>query len=348
MAQLLQKVVLISLAALLAACSTDNNDKRQINGDDNYLKAPPLQELKAPAGMIVPVQFADYNIPALSTKGPVGKELDIRPPSLPLALIAGSRVQTMAANKVGLLVDNRAKNQNLWPQLLKVMQDKGYSVADSQDASLTTDWISWPRKDEDKPYEARYNVELQPQGYQSVLSVTTAELRHNGEVVTDSKEINRYTVVMLNRLSYAIDQLQKGKLDDSGINKVSKVSSFIVQNATDETGLAMMIVRTPYASVWDSLPAALTHIGMESGSRNRSQGTVDIKYKVLSDSKLEALGLTDPKLKNGAYSLQVGDLNNRTSLQFRDSKGQPIDETTNNALVPLMTAALNQTSAMSK
>lgn len=345
MAQLLQKVALISLATLLAACSTDNNDKRQLNGDDSYLKAPPPQELKAPAGMIIPVQFADYNIPLLTTKGSVGKELDIRPPTLALALITGSRVQVMDANKVGLLVDSNAKNQNLWSQVLKVIQDNGYSVTSSQETSLTTDWISWPRKDEDTPYQGRYSIELQPQGYQSTLSVTTTELRHNGEVVTDAKQLNRYTVMMLNRLSYSIGQLQNSKTDTRSV-EVDKVSSFTVQNATDETGLAMMVVRTPYTGVWNSLPAALTSIGMESGSRNRSQGTVVVKYKVLSESKLEALGVIDPKLKNGEYTLQVGDLNNRTSLQFRDSKGQPIDETTNNALVPLMEAALNQTSAI--
>jgi outer membrane protein assembly factor BamC len=59
----LAKVAGVSLVMLLAACSSDSRYKRQVSGDESYLDATPLAELHAPAGMILPIQNGDYNIP---------------------------------------------------------------------------------------------------------------------------------------------------------------------------------------------------------------------------------------------------------------------------------------------
>lgn len=60
-----------------------------VSGDESYLDATPLAELHAPAGMILPIQNGDYNIPVTNGSGTVGKALDIRPPAQPLALVSG-------------------------------------------------------------------------------------------------------------------------------------------------------------------------------------------------------------------------------------------------------------------
>ncbi|MCS5932802.1 outer membrane protein assembly factor BamC [Klebsiella pneumoniae subsp. pneumoniae] len=64
-----------------------------MSGDEAYLQASPLSELHAPAGMILPIQVGDYNIPVANSTGAVGKALDIRPPAQPLALVSGARTQ---------------------------------------------------------------------------------------------------------------------------------------------------------------------------------------------------------------------------------------------------------------
>lgn len=65
----LAKVAGVSLVLLLAACSSDSRYKRQVSGDEAYLQATPLSELHAPAGMILPVQVGDYNIPVATSTG---------------------------------------------------------------------------------------------------------------------------------------------------------------------------------------------------------------------------------------------------------------------------------------
>ena len=101
----LAKVAGVSLVLLLAACSSDSRYKRQVSGDESYLDAPPLAELHAPAGMILPIQEGDYNIPVANGSGLVGKALDIRPPAQPLALVSGARTQ-FTGDTATLMVEN--------------------------------------------------------------------------------------------------------------------------------------------------------------------------------------------------------------------------------------------------
>ena len=135
----LAKVAGVSLVMLLAACSSDSRYKRQVSGDESYLDAPPLAELHAPAGMILPIQNGDYNIPVTNGSGLVGKALDIRPPAQPLALVSGARTQ-FTGDTASLLVES-ARGTTLWPQVVSVIQSKNYTIDKRDDASqtLTTD-----------------------------------------------------------------------------------------------------------------------------------------------------------------------------------------------------------------
>ncbi len=94
----------------------------------------------------------------------------------------------------------------------------------------------------------------------------------------------------------------------------------------DDTGLPMLVVRGPFNVVWQRLPAALEKVGMKVTDSTRSQGNMAVTHKPLSDSDWQELGASDPgALASGDYKLQVGDLDNRSSLQFIDPKGHTTD-----------------------
>ncbi|RLS12279.1 outer membrane protein assembly factor BamC, partial [Acinetobacter baumannii] len=97
--------------------------------------------------------------------------------------------------------------------------------------------------------------------------------------------------------------------------------------------------------VWERLPAALEKVGMKVTDRSRPQGTVSVTSKSLSSSSWDALGAKDPELPEGDYKLQVGDLDNRSSLQFIGPKGHTLTQAQNDALVAVFQAAFSQTSA---
>ncbi|MDR0806520.1 MAG: outer membrane protein assembly factor BamC [Enterobacteriaceae bacterium] len=340
----LQKIVGVSLVVLLAACSNDQSYKQQANGDDDYLKAPALKELHAPAGMILPAQNGQYavnNRPV--AEGRTGMELDIRPPSQPLALVSGSRVQS-SSDSATLSLENSADNKALWSQLIDALDQKGYKITDRQDANktLTTDWVDWQRNDENAAYSARYQISVQSQGYQNQLSVKTLELKSGDKSVSDiaSSSLQRYSINMLNSISEVMDKKQH----DLEAQKARKNGGNIVlQGAHDDTGLPVIIIRTPFSYIWERLPAVLQSVGMEITERNKPQGLINVTYKS-SRANWSDLGVSEPSLKNGEYKLQVGDLENRSSVQFSTDKGQVVKDSDNDSLVTILQAAFNRES----
>ncbi|MDI3439714.1 outer membrane protein assembly factor BamC [Erwinia sp. V90_4] len=331
------KVVGLSLVMLLAACSNDQRYKRQVSGDESYLQAADLSDLRAPAGMILPIQNGDFDIPSVNPNGQVGKQLDIRPPAQTLALMNGTRSQ-FAGNTGTLMVDSRSA---IWPQVVDAVQLLKFPIADRQDArqSLTTDWVQWNRADEDNQYRGRYQLSVQPQAGQQVLMVKLLELQQQDKAVTSPVQIQRYTAQMLNEISATMDKVETTREDAAASRSPTQID---VQSGADDTGLPNLILRAPFNVVWQRLPATLKRVGMEVTDNNRSQGSLNVTYKAPGSNTFDELGAKDPELKNGDYKLQVGDLDNRSSLQFLDPKGHPLTQSQNDALVAVFQAAFSK------
>ncbi len=335
----LVKVAGVSLVMLLAACNSDSRYKRQVSGDESYLDAAPLAELHAPAGMILPIQNGDYNVPVTNGSGAVGKELDIRPPAQALALVTGARTQ-FTGDTATLLVEN-GRNSNIWPQVVSVLQSGNYAIEKRDDASqsLTTGWVDWNRLDEDQQYRGRYQISVKPQGYQQAVIVKLVNLEQAGKPVADTASLQRYSTEMLNVISAGLD---KTATDAQNAAQSRSAATLDVQSAADDTGLPMLVVRGPFNVVWQRLPGVLEKVGMKVTDSTRSTGSIAVTYKPLSDSDWQELGARDPGLSSGDYKLQVGDLDNRSSLQFIDPKGHTLAQSQNDALVAVFQAAFSK------
>lgn len=335
--------VAVLLVMLLAACSMDQRYKRQVSGDESYLDTAAQKPLKVPAGMILPLRNAAYDIPQGSQQGAVGKQLDIRPPVQPLVLLNGARTE-YTADTSKLLLENGPQNRDLWTQVSRIVENNHLPIASRQDANQTliTDWVKWNRADEneEEQFAGRYQISVQQQGYQSALLVKSLGLRQANNPVTDGIKVQRYNVAMLNTL---VQGLYKIRTDTENNQVARGAGSLDVQSGSDDSGLPALIVRAPYATVWQRLPAALSKIGMKVGDHSRSQGAITVTYRAISNSDWDALGTKDPALKIGDYKLQVGDLGNRSSLQFTDYKGNTLNQQQNDSLIVVLQAAFNQT-----
>ncbi len=330
------KVVGLSLVMMLAACSSDSRYKRQVNGDESYLETPALAELHAPSGLMLPLQNGQYDVPSARTSGAVGKKLDIRPPAQPLALVSGARTQFTGDTATMLL---ESGNQgSLWPQVVSVVQAQNYPIMKREDAnqSLTTDWVNWNRADEDQQYRGRYQIGVQQQGYQQALTVKLLSLEQNGKPAADAASMQRYSTQMLNAIAGGLEQNQSNRSSNASTGRID------VQSGADDTGLPMLVVRAPFNDVWNRLPSVLEKVGMKVNDTTRSQGSMELSYDPLSDSDWQALGARDPGLSSGDYKLQVGDLDNRSSLQFIDPKGHTLTQSQNDALVAVFQAAFSK------
>ncbi len=330
------KVVGLSLVMMLAACSSDSRYKRQVNGDESYLETPELAELHAPSGLILPLQNGQYDVPSARSGGAVGKKLDIRPPAQPLALVTGARTQFTGDTATMLL--ESGKQGSLWPQVVSVVQAQNYPIMKREDAnqSLTTDWVNWNRADEDQQYRGRYQISVQQQGYQQALTVKLLSLEQNGKPAADAASMQRYSAQMLNAIAGGLEQNQNTRSSNTSTGRID------VQSGADDTGLPMLVVRAPFNEVWNRLPSVLEKVGMKVNDTTRSQGSMTLSYDPLSDSDWQALGARDPGLTSGDYKLQVGDLDNRSSLQFIDPKGHTLTQSQNDALVAVFQAAFSK------
>ena len=269
----------------------------------------------------------------------MGKALDIRPPAQPLALVSGARTQ-FTGDTATLLVEN-GRGNTLWPQVVSVIQSKNYAIDKRDDASqsLTTDWIEWNRLDEDQQYRGRYQVSVKPQGYQQAVTVKLLNLEQAGKPVADAASLQRYSTEMLNVIASGLD---KNATDAANSAQSRNGVTFDVQSAADDTGLPMLVVRAPFQQTWQRLPAVLEKAGMKVTDSTRSTGSITATYKPLSDSAWQELGASDPGLASGDYKIQVGDLDNRSSLQFIDPKGHTLTQSQNDALVAVFQAAFSK------
>ena len=331
-------VVGLALTMMLTACSSDSRYKRQVSGDESYLEAAPLSELHAPAGMILPVTSGDYAIPVTNGSGLIGKQLDIRPPAQALALVTGARTQ-FTGDTATLLVEN-GRSGGLWPQVVSIVQEKNYTITRRDDAAqtLSTDWVQWNRADEDQQYRGRYQITVQPQGYQQAVVVKLVNLEQAGKAVADPSALQRYSAQMLNVIAAGLDKAQTDRqnaLDNRNVNQIS------VQSGADDTGLPLLVARAPFNVVWGRLPATLQKVGMKVTDNTRSTGNMTVEYKP-GNADWSALGVSDPELPSGDYKIQVGDLDNRSSIQFIDPKGHTLTQSQNDALVAVFQAAFNK------
>lgn len=332
------KIAAVALMLLLAGCSSDASYKREAGGGYKYLNTAALKPLQASAGLSLPQANDEYVIPVGQTQGVTGKQLDIRPPVQVLLLPAGSQAK-LHGDTATLLLD-KTTGGSLWLPMVAMVKELHYSIEQQNDASqsLTTGWVSWQREDESKPLRARYQISLRDQGYRQLLTVKLVSLQQADQLVTSNYEIQRYSASMLNALSTALD-MQETHIQDEKNKRTAGMLN--VQSGADDVGLPVLIVRGSFDVVWHRLSVALEKAGMKVKDASRAQGNMNVTYKPLSVSEWQALGARDPGLPSGTYKLQVGDLDNRSSLQFIDPKGRTLTQSQNDALVAVFQAAFN-------
>ncbi|MFS1539510.1 MAG: outer membrane protein assembly factor BamC [Candidatus Phlomobacter fragariae] len=348
MATLLHKSKVIKLAGLsltvfLVACTSNQRYKRQVSGDESYLNIPPLKNLTIPQGMSLPLQNGEYDIPPANQIGAVGKALDIRPPIQTLSLLSDTHTDnSLTASR--LFLSNTAENSALWSQINAILQQKMLKVTQKNDSahSLITDWITWPRGDEDIPLQTRQKIHLDSQNNQIVITITNEGMKQGEESIINPVEIQRYNILMLNELIDSINKLRNTAISFDAQGRYTVID---VQTGSDSIGLPQIIVRAPYDIVWDRLPSVLERIGMKVGDRSRSTGSINLTYNGMSDRGWQAIGVDNPTMVKGDYKLQVGDMNNRSSLQFMAVKGTTLTQKQNDEMVAALKAAFSKVSS---
>ncbi|MDA9556204.1 outer membrane protein assembly factor BamC [Vibrio sp.] len=336
-----QLMVASIVTVTLSACTVDPSGRRQAKDDFEYLEAPGSKSWVHNAES--PVHYYDdYAIPQGEYRGGIGKEVDIRPPQQVLELVPGTRVE----HRNGQIIFwhlNEEGVQKLWGSAQGALQNKDITYSNNAD-ELKTDWVSWKFIDENYEFSSKYSIKKVQANRRFGLSFDLTDWQQDGEkakVSALNKE--RYTAHFVNTVTLYYDEQERLITEQKALALQNQIPFSM---SSDRTGLPVIIARAPYDVMWQRVAPILIEMGFDVEDRNRSQGTLSTKYESVDSSFWEETKLEPVSLPGYSYTVQLGDLKNRTSINITDSKGVPIDPDILEKLVPVFAASAQRTSSI--
>ena len=82
-------------------------------------------------------------------------------------------------------------------------------------------------------YQGRYQVSVQPQGYQTAVVVKSLGLKQGDTAITEDSQTQRYAVSVLNDIVSGLDKYQT---DQANARANRQVGDIDVQSGADDTG----------------------------------------------------------------------------------------------------------------
>lgn len=336
------KLATISVIAItIAACSSDNRYKRQVSGNESYLDAPPLQRIVVPENLTLPAANPDFLIKPGRQDGLLGKQLDIRPPEIPFAALAGSQAEYR--NSVAILTAK--SGQFSWQQVLNILSAQAVPFSNQNATSVVTDYIPWLRGSDDYEQRGRYEIVMTSEGNTDYLLVKLLDLQSQQQDATlNPTDMRRYTIMMFNDI---VLQLAKNDEYTASLEQAqSQIGNQVieVQTSTNETGLPVIIMRSKFNDSWAKIQPALALMGMKITKQERSKGSMTVDYSGSISDALSKTGSANLPITKDSYNVTLGDLENRTSVQFNvKDKNKFLTAEENKIVAFVLQEALKQT-----
>jgi outer membrane protein assembly factor BamC len=331
-------VVTVLVTAVLAGCAGSAEERRQPKQDFNYLETEPLKEWNQPEGTRKE-QYPQYVIPAGDFRGGIGRDVDIRPPQQILQLIPGARAETHEGD-VTLWLAREEDLDRVWQTILTMVETSNVPIRTQTDDRIDTDWFTWVSADEEKILRSRSSIVKVNQSSRHGFSVSQIDWEEDGKNVAPSDaNKERYNTLMVNLITSSYDQELR---EEARVRAEELVKKIPISMGQDRSGLPIIIARAPYSVVWQRLPELLPILGLTLEERNRSQGTMKVKYKAPDDEFWESIGTKPISFERSSYNLQLGDLGNRTSINITDGTGKPVNEAVLESIVPVLAAVIER------
>ncbi|WP_413284934.1 outer membrane protein assembly factor BamC [Vibrio sp. MA40-2] len=331
------QLVIGSLAVLvLSACASSPEQRRQAKDDFEYLDTVAFDSWTVQEDAIGEF-YPNYDIPSGEYQGPIGSEVDIRPPQQVLELIPGARSE-VKDGVVTLWLLQETELDKVWNTLRQLISDRNIQLVDDSDKHIETDWISWQSEDEENLIEARYLFEQFVANNRHGFKATLIDWKENGtekEVSITNKE--RYNTFMTNVITSTYDQNLRAEAELKALELVKQIP---ISMGKDRSGLPVIIARSPYNVFWQRTTNILPLVGFDLEERNQSQGLIKAKYSSPDDEFWTSIGTKPLQLESKTYTFLLGDLGNRTSVNITDSSGKPVTEEVLQSIVPVLTAVI--------
>ncbi len=335
-----QKLSIFSYSLLcvfvLSACSSEA-DRREANRDFDYTAAKLQTRLTTPALLAQPTYSNEYQLPVETRKGPVGKDVDVRPPEQIMAFASNSRPSS-SMNDTSLWFSARSLSQpigdDIWSALNTYINVNQFPVVSKNEQSKTV--IVGPvsvdfeaeHPEDIPPAPAQYyqfSVKDESQLHQAGVSVQWVKPAE-GNAVPSTFEQKHYATRLLNKFSAYADTVQRNA---TPVNMNNPIELMLGQ---DNSGSKAIVANNPYAQTWQWLITVLPQAGLPIEQSSQSQGLIVFHYT--GDN---SVGFTDLltfwkpvqetnglSLSEGRYRLQLADRGTETSVTLLDDSNKPV------------------------
>lgn len=193
-----QSLVLTAvLSILIVGCSSDKQYQREVQGNQDYLQSPEMRALIVPNGLKVPPQNSDFYINKAAKEGLVGLQVDIRPPALPLAIVADS----YASYQNGSVIVDIPEYALFWAHIPTILANHNIAIEQSNEQLLKTATYSIKQDDLKPSIDATYLLQREIRNSREYITISLTSLNSNGQnMLADATEHQRYTVDFYNML----------------------------------------------------------------------------------------------------------------------------------------------------
>lgn len=351
----------------LSACSSVDNKRAEGNFD--YATKQESRALIVPENLDKPEQKGEFLISnEINKQGPIGKDMDIRAPSLVLPIAASSRTEAESSDAI-IWFDKVLEDQDLLvfiknsliSQLasdevsyntLDISNDdlKGMSeVYESEwyHSEVETGWL-FSNIEVSTSMRFRYELFLKPHGRSVSLKVALIDYMKTNEQ-GGSKEIDpidklRAEMAMLNEIVGQVDYNYRLKLRENRLMRANQKLVTIGENKESENAY---VVEMGLDNLWDNMPIFFEKYGFIVNDLNETNKIYYVDFTKPDTSiwdsiwgdEIPVIDVADAKYKFVLATLD--DEAQKTSVSIYNSDGQPLSLATLERIFPVMEAGLS-------
>jgi len=357
-----RKIFYFSLVSLaISGCSSVSN--KQASGDFDYATKQDASTITVPTGLDTPNRKDDFFISSdINHQGSIGKNIDVRAPSLVLPIAASSRIETgdeTAKIWFDQVIDDVDLQLFIFQAIEEQLEDDGVAldVIDAENKIFESQWYNnetesgfwlFESIDTTESLRFRFQIEAKPHGRSVALAVSLVDYMKT-DSSGGSKDINlidkhRVEVAMLNNIVAQVDYKYRKQQRENRLMRSNQQLVTLGNNANSESAY---IVEMEIDLLWSNMPIFFGDYGFNIDDLNETKRIYYVDF-VKPDSsfwdKIWGDDIPVIDVKDAKYQFvlaPVGKDGEKTSVTIINESGSALSAEELEKIFPVMEVALS-------